>query len=265
MSATSRPATSGTSPPARRIRLQGLGPDGCEFVICFDDGKAGEFNTLLLSDWIAHTPPDLLAKNFGVPTEDFAQIPLHSLWIFQGTLPGDLAADRAAIAKNAAAPPYPFIFPLATSRPVRENASGTIQVADSTNFNVAQTIASALVTVRPGGMREMHWHPNADEWQYYIKGRARMTVFNTGPNAITMDFSAGDVGYVPKNLGHYVENVGDDDLQFVAVFRSSRYEEVSLTNWLTHTPPALVAQHLNVDEATIAKSPDNNPGVVPPA
>lgn len=78
-----------------------------------------------------------------------------------------------------------------------------------------------------------------------------------------MDFSAGDIGYVPKNLGHYVENVGDTDLQFVGVFRSARYEEVSLTNWLTHTPPALVAQHLNVGEATIAKWPDNNPGIMP--
>ncbi len=55
--------------------LQGLGPDGCEFVICFDDGKASEFNTLLLTDWIAHTPPDVLAQNFGVPAEALVKHP----------------------------------------------------------------------------------------------------------------------------------------------------------------------------------------------
>ena len=71
-----------------------------------------------------------------------------------------------------------------------------MRIADSSNFNVSTTVAAALVTVRPGGVREMHWHPNADEWQYYIKGKARMTVFNTGPNAMTMDFNAGDIGYV---------------------------------------------------------------------
>jgi oxalate decarboxylase len=243
--------------------LQGLGPDGCEFVICFDDGHADEFNTLLLSDWIAHTPPELLAKNFGVPADSFAKIPLHNLWIFQGTVPGDLAADRAAVSRNADAPPYPFIFPLATSAPARQTAGGSIHIADSGNFKVAQTMAAALVTVKPGGVREMHWHPNADEWQYYIKGKARMTVFNTGPNAITSDFSAGDIGYVRRNLGHYVENVGDTDLQFVGVFRTSHYEEVSLTDWLTHTPPALVAQHLNVEESVIARWPHENPGVMP--
>jgi oxalate decarboxylase len=245
--------------------LQGLGPDGCEFVICFDDGHADEFNTLLLSDWIAHTPPDLLAKNFGVPVDSFAKIPLHNLWIFQGTEPGDLAADRAAISKNADTPPHPFIFSLEGVPPRRQSDAGSIHVADSTNFNVATTVASALVTLKPGAVREMHWHPNADEWQYYIKGKGRMTVFNTGPNALTMDFNAGDIGYVKKNYGHYVENVGDTDLQFVGVFRAPRYEEVSLTNWLTHTPPKLVAQSLNVDEATIAKWPNNSPGIMPKA
>ncbi len=143
--------------------LQGLGPDGCEFVICFDDGHADEFNTLLLSDWMAHTPPEVLAKNFGVPVESFANIPLHNLWIFQGTLPGDLAADRAAMSRNAQMPPHPFIFSLEGSRPLKQSEAGTIHVADSTNFNVATTVASALVTLKPGAVREMHWHPNADE------------------------------------------------------------------------------------------------------
>lgn len=242
--------------------LQGLGPDGCEFVICFDDGHADEFNTLLVSDWFAHTPPEVLAKNFGLPAETFAKIPLHNLWIFQGTVPGDLATDRAAIQKDAPVPTHPFIFPLGSSRPFKSSDTGSIQVADSSNFKVSTDVAAALVTVRPGGIREMHWHPNADEWQYYIKGKARMTVFDTGPNALTMDFNAGDIGYVRRNLGHYVENVGDTDLQFIGVFRAPHYEEISLSNWLTHTPPRLVAQHLNVDEDTIASWPDNAPGVM---
>jgi oxalate decarboxylase len=243
--------------------LQGLGPDGCEFVICFDDGDASEFNTLLVTDWFAHTPPEVLAKNFGVPAQTFAKIPLQNLWIFQGTLPGDLEADRAAIGRDGYIPLHPFIYRIASSTPAKESKAGDIRVADSTNFTVATGIASALVTVHPGGVREMHWHPNADEWQYYIKGKARMTVFNAGPNAMTMDFNPGDIGYVKRNFGHYIENVGDTDLQFIGVFRTSRYEEISLSNWLKHTPPTLVAQHLNIDKATIAKWPDGGPGVMP--
>jgi len=242
--------------------LQGLGPDGCEFLICFDDGKASEYSTLLVSEWFTHTPPDILAQNFGVPADTFRNIPLRDLYIFQGELPADLSKDRAAVSGNGA-PPHPFTFSLLSGAPTRETKGGTVHIADSRNFTVSTTIAAALLTIRPGAMREMHWHPNADEWQYWIKGKGQMTVFNTGPNAVTMDFNAGDIGYVKKNLGHYIKNTGDTDLQVLEVFRAPYFADVSLSDWMTRTPPAMVAQHLNVSEETLAKFPRNKPEIVP--
>jgi oxalate decarboxylase len=241
--------------------LQGLGPNGAEFVLAFDNGNQSESNTLLVTDWIAHTPPEVLAKNFGVPKEFFGNIPLSNLWIFQGKEPGDLAADKAAARVQPGTDPV--IFQLSRSKPYKETRSGRIQVADSTNFKVATTVASALITVEPGGIRELHWHPNADEWQYYLRGQARMTVFNTGPHATTTDFRAGDVGLVRKNFGHYVENTGDDVLQFVATFRAPRYEEVSLAEWLGHVPPELVMQHFNLTREDVEKLPKSGRGIVP--
>jgi oxalate decarboxylase len=243
--------------------LQGLGPDGAEFVLAFDNGLSSEYNTLLVTDWVAHTPPEVLAKNFGVPADTFKNIPLQNRWIFQGDIPGPLEADQAAAKAAAGDPPFPFVFALSDMKPNRETAGGKVQIADSTNFNVSTTVAAALVTVKPGGMRELHWHPNADEWQYYIKGEARMTVFNTGPAAQTADFRAGDLGYIKKSLGHYVENTGTTDLVFMEIFRTDKYEEVSLTDWLAHTPPAMVAATLNIDPAIIAKFPKTRPEVVP--
>ncbi|HEX9212636.1 MAG TPA: cupin domain-containing protein [Bradyrhizobium sp.] len=243
--------------------LQGLGPDGCEFVICFDNGAASEFNTLLVTDWFIHTPPSVLAKNFGVPAETFAKMPLHDLWIFQGKVPGELSAVKKAMTGKAGAPPYPFTFSLGSSAPVSETKSGKVQIADSNNFKVSTTIAATLITMQPGALRQMHWHPNADEWQYYIKGKARMGVFDTGPNVLTMDFSPGDIGYVKRNFGHYVENVGNTELQFFAVFRTAQYEEISLSDWLKHSPPEMVAEHLNIDPATISEWPDDGPLIRP--
>jgi uncharacterized cupin superfamily protein len=89
-----------------------------------------------------------------------------------------------------------------------ETKSGTVRIADSTNLLVSKTIAATRVTIKPGGMRDMHWRPNADEWNYWIKGTRRVTVFNTGPAAITANFHPGDIGYVKKAFGHYVENTG---------------------------------------------------------
>jgi oxalate decarboxylase len=243
--------------------LQGLAPDGCEFIICFDDGKASEFNTTLVTDWLAHTPPEILGENFGLPVETFSKIPLHDLYIFQGKPPTRLAEVQKAMEKASDPPPYPFTYSLGSSAPVKKTKGGEVRVADSSNFNVSKTIAVGLVTIRPGGLREMHWHPNADEWAYWVKGKGQVTAFETGPNAVTLDFNPGDIGYVKRNNGHYVKNVGDTDLVYLEVFRSSYYADVSLSDWLTHSPPEMVAETLNIDKATIAKFPNNRPLVMP--
>ena len=250
-------------PPGLPHSLQGIGPTGAEFLLAFDNGMASEFNTLLLTDWVAHTPPEVLAANFGVPADTFKNIPLDNLWIFQGDDPGPLAAaQRASTAANGL-PPNPFVFSLGSMTPNKVTHGGSVRIADSSNFKVSTGVSAALVTVKPGGLRELHWHPNADEWQYYIKGQARMTVFNTGPQAQTADFRAGDIGYVPKSLGHYVQNTGSDDLVFLEIFKSDRFAEVSLSDWLTHTPPKLVSEHLNIPEDVIARFPNNRPDIMP--
>ncbi len=102
--------------------------------------------------------------------------------------------------------------------------------------------------VRPGGLRELHWHQNADEWQYYVQGRGRMTVFFNGGKARTADFNAGDVGYVPKTLGHYIENLGDTDLVFLEMFKADQFQDLSLSDWVAHTPPELIMQHLGISK-----------------
>lgn len=242
--------------------LQGLGPEGCEFLIVFDDAVQSEFDTLLLTDWIAHTPPEILGQNFGVSPEAFKDIPLHDLWIFQGKEPGPLAEAQAAVA-SAGAPAEPLTFSLGGSKPVKENASGTIRLADSRTFKASTTITAALETIRPGALRRMHWHPNADEWQYWIKGQGRMTVFTAGPRAQTLDFRPGDVGVVPRNQGHYIQNTGTEDAQVLIIFKAPEYQEVDLSNWLTHTPPELVTQHLHIDPAVLARFPTDKVGIEP--
>jgi len=244
--------------------LQGIGPDGAEFVLAFDNGESSEFNTLLLTDWVAHTPPEVLAKNFGVTADAFKNIPLHNKWIYQSKLQAPpLAEVQAQMASVAGAPPNPFVFSLGSAEPSRRTKSGEVRLADSTNFLVSKTIAATMVTVKPGGLRDLHWHPNADEWSYFLKGTARVTVFNTGPQAITADFHSGDIGYIRKALGHYVENTGDTDLVYMEIFRADRFQEISLSDWLVHSPIDMVAETLNIDADVIRKFPRNRPDIVP--
>jgi oxalate decarboxylase len=229
--------------------IQGLEPDGCEFLLVFDDGKFSEGNTTLISDWLRHTPPEVLAKNWGVSEDaikDVYKVPADGRYIFQTAVPGPLSQDERAIAGSVGKSPLAFDFPMHSMPPTVRNKSGEVRIIDSRNFPVANTIAAAHVIVKPGGLRELHWHQNADEWQYYIQGKGRMTVFFNGGKGRTADFNAGDVGYIPKTFGHYIENTGDTDLIFLEMFKADRFMDLSLSSWVTHTPPALVMAHLNL-------------------
>ncbi len=231
--------------------IQGLN-EGCEFLLVFDDGNFSENETFLLCDWFAHTPRDVLAKNFGVPSSAFADIPIdveHERYIFAGDVPGQLASD--AVESPVGPAPQTYVHHLLAQNPV-EAPGGSARIVDSSNFAAASTIAAAYVEVEPGAMRELHWHPNTDEWQYYIGGQGRMTVFASSGKARTFDYRAGDVGYVPFAMGHYVENTGDEPLRFLELFRSDRFADISLSQWLALTPPELVRAHLNLDETAIA-------------
>jgi oxalate decarboxylase len=250
-------------PPGIPHSIQGLGPDGCEFLLVFDDGNFSEFETVLLSDWMAHTPPEIVAKNFGVEPKALANMPKKELFIFQAGVPGPLEEDRRLAAGKLGPSPTDFAFRTMQMPPTKQNKSGEVRIIDSTSFKVATTIAAAIVTVRPGGVRELHWHPNADEWQYYFGGKGRMTVFATGGRARTMDFETGDVGYVQKALPHYIENTGTTDLKFLEMFKSNYYQDLALSEWLSHTPPKLVAAHLNLDQATLDALPREKPVIMP--
>jgi len=243
--------------------IQGLNPDGAEFLLVFDDGNFSEFATVLLSDWMAHTPKDVLAKNFGVPQKAFDKLPPKELFIFQGQVPGSLEADRRAAAGTRGLSTADFAFRTLQMPVTRRTKGGEVRIVDSSKFKVSQRVASAIVTVHPGGIRELHWHQNADEWQYYFAGKGRMTVFATGGRARTMDFETGDVGYVQQTLPHYIENTGDTDLKFLEMFRSSFYQDLSLSEWLTHIPPELVMAHLNIDKATLDAIPRDETVVMP--
>ncbi|MBW5471253.1 cupin domain-containing protein [Brevibacillus formosus] len=229
-------------PPGIPHSIQGL-EEGCEFLLVFDDGHFSDLNTLSISDWFAHTPKDVLSANFGVPEPAFADIPCEQVYIYQDEVPSPVEEDEVESPYGTV--PLPFTHRLLAQRPLI-TPGGSVRIVDSRNFPISKTIAAALVELRPGAMRELHWHPNNDEWQYYISGQARMTVFTGNGNARTFDYQAGDVGYVPFATGHYIQNTGTETVWFLEMFKSDRFVDVSLNQWMALTPHELVASNLCV-------------------
>jgi oxalate decarboxylase len=244
------------------LKSEGPEGDGCEFLLVFDDGDFSEDDTFLLSEFLAHTPPEIVQKNTGWSRQIFDQLPPTELYIFEAPLPGSLEDDKRFLGKNLETD-IKYTFKMGSMAPTGRTAGGETRIVDSTNFPVSRNIAAAMVTIKPGGLREMHWHPNVSEWQYWIKGKGRMNVVTAEARARTVDFHANDVGFVPSMAGHSIENTGTEDLVFLEMFRTSQYQDVSLNQWIARMPDKMAEAHLKLATRVIRSAPQDKRGVLP--
>ncbi|KAF6839804.1 oxalate decarboxylase [Colletotrichum musicola] len=161
--------------------------------------------TFNIVDWLAHTPRDILAKNFGVDPSVFEKLPATNSYILNGTL-------------------------------ASQNVTGGSQEYLSGNSSFVYRALEHPAEVVPG---------NGEEWLYFHKGEGRATVFIGSGAARTFDLSPGDTAAFPDNSGHYIENTSDtEDLVWIELYKSDRVADVPLTQWLALTPPEIVAQTL---------------------
>jgi oxalate decarboxylase len=237
--------------------IQGL-EQGTEFLLVFDDGNFSENETLLITEYMAHTPKSVLAKNFGVGVANFADLPAKEKYIFRMPVPAPLDVVRAQLPDA----PMPASYVLhASAIEAQHYSGGRVKTIDSRNFPVT-TLSALIIEIEPGAMREMHWHPDADEWQYYLEGEARMTVFDATSKARTFNYRAGDVGFVPKTLGHYIENIGETPVKVINVFNSRHCTDISLNRWMALTPPDLIRGHLGLNDTVMAALRQSRDAVV---
>ncbi|CAO1636441.1 unnamed protein product [Sympodiomycopsis kandeliae] len=231
--------------------IQAISEGGGEFLLVFTDGAFSEDETFLLSDFTAHIPREVLVKNFpGFNNSDFDNFPDDELYIFPAEPASKGISEDQPMGPNGKTPD-PYTYNL-SSRPAQELAGGSVKIVDSSNFTVSE-IAAAEVTINPGAMRELHWHPSSDEWTYFISGHARITIFAGTNNARTYDFQGGDVAYIPKNQGHMVEALGNKPVKLLETFKSKKFSQLSLSNWLSLTPPNIVKSHTGWSDKAIAK------------
>ncbi|KAL3435412.1 RmlC-like cupin domain-containing protein [Aspergillus tetrazonus] len=233
-------------PPGVPHSIQALDV-GVEFLLVFDDGSFSEDNTFLASEIFAHNPKSVLSKNLDLPVSAFDDIPSGELFIFPGTAP---PTDIAAQNISTAAGPVPHDLTYSyhfSEQPAHIVPGGSVKIVDPQNFPAASNFAAALVTVKPGAMREIHWHPTSDEWSFFIRGQGRATLIEAPSTATTFDFHAGDVGYFPMSHSHYIENTGEEDLVLLEVLQADHFSG----QWLGSTDKQIVGDTLRLPESAL--------------
>ncbi len=233
--------------------LQCLGPEDAHFILVFDSGHFSEFGTFSVTDWLSRTPPSIIARNLGLPADAIASLPKGEVYIGPGKIPpaqpekflnGNRTENQLSHKYRLRAGPYHINLP-----------KGSIKLVTQREFPIQTTLSAALEELEPGAIREMHWHPNSDEWQYYLGGKARVRIFGAHGRMLTEEFVRGNVGFIKQGFGHYVENIGDEPLRFLAMFNTPHFQEISITSWLSANPAGMLVDNLGLSRSEVEKLP----------
>lgn len=239
--------------------LQGLGPDEAHFLLVFDDGHFSEYGTFSITDWIANTPAAVASRNLGLPPAVVAGLPKSEMYIGVGAVPPAVPEELRNGDERTNQFPHKFRLGEATPRVFQ---GGEMRIVSSKEFPIQTTLTAVLQELKPGALREMHWHPNADEWQYVVSGKSRITIFGAHGRVATEEFGPGQVCFIKQGFGHFVEQIGSEPVKLLAMFNSPVYEEISISTWLAGNPPSMIADNFGLSKSAVAQLPKHTLGII---
>jgi oxalate decarboxylase len=232
--------------------LECLGNKPCHFILIFDNGYFSEFGTFSITDWISVTPKPLVAKNLGIPESALDGFPKKEVYFAQGAVPPE---KQSTPLQGWNQSPVTHKFKLLEQQPHRIYEGGREWRVDSTNFPISTTVTGIILELEPGALRELHWHPSADEWHYVLEGKISVTMFGSGGRYRIETLEKGDVGYIPQGYGHSIENVGDGKCRILIGFNSGVYETIDLSQWMAGNPVDVLATNFSKPPSLFEKFP----------
>ncbi len=218
--------------------LQCLGNLPCHFILIFDNGYFSEFGTFSITDWMGHASAALLAKNFGLPESAFASFLRDEVYFARGPIPPEQPAPALQGSKP---PPHTHKYRMLAQPPHRAFDGGREWRIDATQFTISRTFTGVVLDLEPGALRELHWHPTADEWHYIITGEVSVTLFDSHGRYRAERLEKGDVGYIPQGYGHSIENVGNHPAHILIGFNTGIYAAIDLSRWIAGNPADVLA------------------------
>jgi oxalate decarboxylase len=224
-----------------------LGGQPCKLMLVYDDGITVESNANHATDWIKSERAEILTTILGIPGQPLRQSAAGVPLISKGKRLLEVPQHTHGPATRA---PSSFRFPLGQMTPIT-SPGGTFVQASKNDFPMSLTMVGARTELYPRGVREPHWHPNADEWDFVISGRAIITIFEGGDHFTEVELGPGDVGFLKRNAAHAVETVGDEPFVLLSVFNADTFQAIGMSGMVIGTPGELIAQNLGIPQATV--------------
>jgi oxalate decarboxylase len=245
--------------------IEGLGPGTASFLLVFNDGTFSEGATFSITDWLSHTPTSWVAANLGLTPEQVGLLPTKQVYISRhGPAPGPLANTRPHEPKTGPLE-LSHVFNLQGHKLLSTLEGSTLKLVTAKEFPASFDMSGAVIHLEPGAMRQLHWHPNADEWQYVLKGEMILGVFASEGKASISKLATGDVGYVPKGYGHALRNDSDQPLDVLVVFNAGDYQSIDLNDWIATNPDSVLGNTFQIPAELVEKLPRRDRLFITPA
>ncbi len=241
--------------------LECLGDEPTHFILIFDNGYFSEFGTFSISDWIGHVPKALLAKNFGLAESDFDSFPKSEVYFARGPKPP--AEPPLPIQGALKSPADTHVYRMLAQEPHSIHKGGREWRVGAEQFPISQTMTGVVLDLEPGGLRELHWHPTSDEWQYVVKGQISVTLFGSHGRFRVETLSHGDVGYIPQGYGHSIENIGKEPCRVLIGFNTGHYQAIDLSQWIAGNPRDVLATNFGQPAALFDRFPKERVFIAP--
>ena len=203
----------------------------------------------------------MLAKNFNLPESAFDGFPTEEVYFARGPVPPE--EQPAPLQGREKTTPQTHKFRLLAQEPHAVYKSGREWRVGANLFPISTTITGVILDLDAGALRELHWHPTADEWQYVIEGQVNVSMFGSHGRYRTETLNKGDVGYIPQGYGHSIENIGKKPCRLLLGFNTGHYEGVDLSTWIASNPKSVLATNFSKPEALFEKFPHKQVFIAP--
>ncbi len=124
------------------------------------------------------------------------------------------------------------LFRLSQIKPQRSTEGGYRSVATKSNFPSLQGMSFYHLVLYPNGIREPHWHANADELGYCLKGTVLISLYGTQDVKETFSVGSGEAFFIPSGALHAIENIGQENAELLLQFSHEEPEDFALSSMI---------------------------------
>jgi len=145
-----------------------------------------------------------------------------------------------------AAPSSRYKYTVGSSRKTIETKGGYLQPATKANLPTLNGLGVLRFGLNPKGNVEPHWHTNAGELVYIVKGHTRITVLSPDGKVEVLEVKGGEGAFAPASHFHNIENLGDDEVEVIAFFSHAEPDYIGIAEVMGAYPTDLLASVFNV-------------------